>query len=357
MAIYRWPSADYLTWPGRQAGYSASQMIGPIIIAESYEPMLFRTIEVPDTQGELHNAALLCGFLATQKEQMFLLYSLNEKVDDDLVRVYLTAIEKNADSVNMCSATADDFKCAAQTLKSVLRDANSPDGQQTDDSYCIIDLENANFTCTPAHTHHSLKISEAWLLKLLEFNPGGFANEGARTAAIDTAPIAAQTASAPVKAELNLSLQGTEYGLAIPTARPYQRSHLEAMQSLLNQITPASGSSRASADSPVPSPPPAPIAETGSAARRTELQAMSEAQSVPIRTDQSLKTLLTNVQAHTATLLGKYARLEQQQRQQDQKERELTLREASVLQREQELMEGITALLTAEEKLNNLINA
>lgn len=318
--------------------------------------MLFRTIEVPDAQGELHNAALLCGFLATQNDQMFLLYSLNEKVNDDLVRVYLTAIEKNADSVNMCSATPDDFKCAAQTLKSVLSDANSPDGQQTDDSYCFIDLGRANFTCTPTSTHHSLKISEAWLLKLLEFNPGGFANEGARTVAINTAPVAAQTASAPVKAELNLSLQGTEYGLATPTASPYQRPHLEAMQSLLNQLTPTSGPSSASADSPVPSTPLAPLAESGSAARRGELQTMPEAQNAPICTDQNLQTLLTNVQAHTATLLGKYARLELQQRQQEQKERELTLREASVLQREQVLMEGITALLTAEEQLNNLIN-
>lgn len=316
--------------------------------------MLFRSIEVQDAEGKLQNAALLCGFLATENDKMFLLYSLNEKVNGDLIQVYLTAIEKNADSVKMCSATADDFKCAAQTLKSVLRDANSPEGQQAVHSYCIIDLSRADFTCTPTPTHHSLKISEAWLLKLLEFNPGSFANEGSHTAAIDTAPVATQTASGPVKAKLNLSLQGTMYGLEPPTAIPYQKPHLEAMQSILNQLSPTFGSSRTSADSPMPLTQLAPLAKAGSAARKGELQTTPEEQNVPVHTDQNLKTLLTNVQAHTATLLRKYARLEQHQRQQEQKERELSLREASITQREQELM---TALLTAEEQLNNLIKA
>jgi len=315
--------------------------------------MLLRTIEVPDAQGELHNAPLLCGFLATHNDQMFLLYSLNEKLHDDLVRVYLTAIEKDADSVRMCSATADDFKCAAQALKSVLRDANSSDGQQTDDSYRIVDLSKADFTCTPTPTHHSLKISEAWLLRLLEFSPSGVVNDGDRPVTVDTPAVAVQA----VKAELNLSLQGTEYGLATPTASPYQRPHLEAMQSLLDKLSPTSRSSNISAGRPVPSTQLTAVAAVSAEAIQSELQAMPEEQNIRARADQNLKTLLANVQAHTATLLGKYARLEQQQRQQEQKERELSLRESSVLQREQELMEGITALLAAEEQLNSLINA
>jgi len=315
--------------------------------------MLCRTIEVPDAQGELHNAALLCGFLSTQNDQMFLLYSLNEKISDDLVRVYLTAIEKEANGVSMCSATPDDFKGAAQTLKNILRDANSPEGRQTDSSYRIVDLSNCDFTCTPSTTHHSLKISEAWLLSLLEFHPNGFASESERSAVTDAPPIAAKA----VKAELNLSLQGKEYGLAIPTASPYQIHHLEAMQSLLHQLSPTSEATPSMIDRPATTNLLTPLAENAPHTRKGEMKTMTEEQNVLVRTDHNLKTLLANVQSHTEALLEKYARLEQQQRQQEQKERELSLREASVVQREQELMEGITALLSAEEQLNSLINA
>ncbi|TKK14872.1 hypothetical protein PflCFBP13510_01660 [Pseudomonas fluorescens] len=138
--------------------------------------MLLRTLEVPDGHGQLHNAVVLCGFIATHINRTFLVYSLNEKSGDDLIKIYLTPLEGDDRSLDMCNAPPEALTTATQVLKSIIRDACSVDATQTDDTYKVMDLTETNILCSAANTHYSLKISEAWLNSLLQYSPGTYEN-------------------------------------------------------------------------------------------------------------------------------------------------------------------------------------
>ncbi len=133
--------------------------------------MLFRTLEVPDTQGQLLNAVVLCGFTATRINRQFLVYSLNEKSGDELVKIYLTNIEGEGQKLHMCDVPAEILKTAAQVLKHIFRDVCAPDPTQTEDTYALMDLTDTNIQCSAVSTHYNLKISEAWLTSLLRYDP------------------------------------------------------------------------------------------------------------------------------------------------------------------------------------------
>lgn len=134
--------------------------------------MLLRTLEVPDAQGQLLNAVLLCGFTATRINRQFLVYSLNEKSADDMVKIYLTCLEGDDRKLHMCEATAEVLTTATQVLKDIFRDACASAPRQTGDSYNLIDLAETDVQCSAVNMHHSLKISEAWLMGLLHYDPG-----------------------------------------------------------------------------------------------------------------------------------------------------------------------------------------
>ncbi len=133
--------------------------------------MLLRTLEVPDAHGQLLNAVVLCCFSAPLINRTFLVYSLNEKVGDELVKIYLTSLEGDNLKLNMCDASSETLTAAAQVLKDILRDACSSDPSQTVDTYTLIDLSETEILCSAVNTHYNLKISDAWLMNLLQYDP------------------------------------------------------------------------------------------------------------------------------------------------------------------------------------------
>ncbi|KWV68883.1 MULTISPECIES: hypothetical protein [Pseudomonas] len=133
--------------------------------------MLLRTLEIPDAHGQLLNAVVLCGFTATSLNQQFLVYSLNEKSGDELVKIYLTNIEGEGQKLHMCDVPAEILTTAVQVLRHIFRDACAPDPIQTDDTYALMDLTDTDIQCSAVSTHYNLKISDAWLTSLLRYEP------------------------------------------------------------------------------------------------------------------------------------------------------------------------------------------
>jgi hypothetical protein len=166
--------------------------------------MLLRTLEIPDAQGQPINAALLCSFIANPSNQQFLVYSLNEKFADDLVKIYLAPLEGTGQERSMCNASSENVMIATQTLKRIIHDACSPQARQTDSSYTLQDLADTQILCTGAHRHHSLKVSEHWLMKLLAFPPDTQQNVEATTAHADD-HLERQEDCSPVEHEPNHS--------------------------------------------------------------------------------------------------------------------------------------------------------
>ncbi|QOY73630.1 hypothetical protein [Pseudomonas sp. OST1909] len=139
--------------------------------------MLLRTLEVPDAHGHVLNAVVLCAFAAAPDNQKFLVYSLNEKSDDDLVKIYLTSVEGNQLQLSMCDAAPEMLKLATQVLKVIFQDACTTEPKQTDDSYTLLDLNDTDIQCNAINTHYSLKVSDAWLLSLMQYNPQAEASD------------------------------------------------------------------------------------------------------------------------------------------------------------------------------------
>lgn len=250
--------------------------------------MLLRTLEIPDAQGQLLNAVVLCGFTTTSLNQQFLVYSLNEKSGDELVRIYLTYLEGEDQSLRMRDAPPETLTTAAQVLKDVLRDACACDPRQTEDTYALMDLSDSVIECSPVDTHYSLKISDAWLMSLLHYDPQS-------------------------KASL-LPLQSQQTGNCAPTATRVTSSL------------------------------------TGESVKICDVQITSS------KIDANLKSLVTSITNHKEILLSKYVRLDERQRELEQREQQLVIRELALNQREDVLMTSISSLRAAEIQLDALLD-
>lgn len=279
--------------------------------------MLLRTLEIPDDQCQSLNAVLLCGFIANTSNQQFLVYSLNEKVADDLIKIYLAPMEGEGLERNMCSASSEDVMAATTALKRIIQDACSPQARQTDNSYSVLDLTDTQIRCTRAHLHHSLKISEQWLMKLLAFNPD--AQQDIETPAIQANVTSKTQEYSPPPAPLSAHVESQ------PTV-PYRViSQTPTTQEVLSHGC----NEYSSAFEPEP----------------THSQ----------KIETNLKSLIASVTQHKETLLGKFVMLDERLHELKQREEDMAVREQSFARREQELIAGMNALKMAEEQLNLLM--
>jgi len=190
--------------------------------------MLFRTLEVPDTQGQLLNAVVLCGFTATRINRQFLVYSLNEKSGEGLVKTYLTPLEGEDQELRMCDAPPEILTAAAQVLKDIFSDACVSDEKQTVGAYILMDLTKTNIQCSAVDTHYSLKVSEAWITSLLQYNS---------KPEISTRPLASQNTDncAPLEVPATRSL--TDEAGAIVHAQTNSEKIEANLKSLITTIT------------------------------------------------------------------------------------------------------------------------
>ncbi|WP_426128966.1 hypothetical protein [Pseudomonas sp. DWP1b1] len=279
--------------------------------------MLLRTLEIPDEQGRSLNAVLLCGFIANTSNQQFLVYSLNEKVADDLIKIYLAPMEGGGMERNMCNASSEDVMAATATLKRIIHDACSPQARQTDNNYSLLDMTDAQIRCERAHLHHSLKISEHWLMKLLAFNPG--AQQGIETSAT----------------QANVTSKTQEYSLPPMPLRP----HVES---------PSPSSDRAISLTPI-------VQKVISHDCNEYSSAVGPEPTHSQKIETNLKSLIASVTQHKETLLGKFVMLDERLRELKQREENMAVREHSLASREEELIAGMDALKMAEEQLNFLM--
>ncbi|OIN46434.1 hypothetical protein BLL37_16340 [Pseudomonas azotoformans] len=279
--------------------------------------MLLRTLEIPDDQGQSLNAVLLCGFIANTSGQQFLVYSLNEKVADDLIKIYLAPMEGEGLERSMCSASSEDMMTATAALKRIIHDACSPQARQTDNSYSVLDLTDTHIHCTRANLHHSLKVSEHWLMKLLVFNPD---------------------------AKQDIERSATP---ADAHAHPQEYS---------SPTTPLSSPSESQ-----PSVPYRVISHTPTAQEALSHDVIEHAPAVEQepthsqKIETNLKSLIASVTQHKETLLSKFVMLDERMRELKQREEDMAVRERSFDRREEELIAGMNALKMAEEQLNSLM--
>lgn len=299
--------------------------------------MLLRTLEIPDAQGLQLNAVLLCGFTANAIDRQFLVYSLNEKLVDDLIKIYLAPIEGAGLKMSMCSASAEVFTNATQVLKNIIRDACSPQARQYEHTYAVLDLKDSDIQCTAMQAHHSLKISEAWMMKLLAYDPEPPLKTG----------VQAQKQPLPetLKAHVEVQPARTQYQAAPTPLR------LDAQHRLLPP-QPVADPSGTTDELPYRVISPAPTSEQ-TRAESEDVTPQTSSHSEKIETN--LKSLIASVTQHKETLLGKFVMINERLRELEDQEQQLATRERSLVTREEELNAGINALQFAEQQLSLLM--
>ncbi|MCP1488453.1 hypothetical protein J3D48_004766 [Pseudomonas fluorescens] len=286
---------------GLPAEYSLRPVIPEFRPVSEREAMNFRTITVLNTEGEPLNAVLLCCFSATGIEKRFGVYSLNEVLDGDLIRIYVASICTDQHALVMTSVSAEDFNVAAQTLKSILSDALAPVPDSPDGSYRIINCPETAIIPGYVRTHRTLKINEAWVEKLLKFNPS--------TEKTD------QTHTSTRKVEDHIDLGFTDY---------------HSIQTFTS-----------------------PAAMTLTVTNSGEIMPLTQPETSHI--EESLTRLMVNLGSHKDTLLSRHEQLYNVKLEQERKDRYLTKREAILNQREDKLKKSAASLTIAEAQMNEMI--
>jgi len=296
--------------------------------------MNFRTISVQNPSGDLLNAALVCSFSVKTINREFVVYSLNEKLDNNLIQIYVSSIINEKNSWRLVGATPSEFKVAANTLKSIIRDASSVPSLQTDDDYHLLDLTGTQIEPDYSHSHHSLKINDELLLKLLQFRPEL------------SAPISFAAACEPPspKRPLQVTLQCDDYYTLSNSFHPDEQPQRPSSMELLGRIT-------AHAPLAAVNAPPTderPLAQEAALAQEPQ-------HGVAKRIEDHLQALMANMQDHQGTLQGKHDQLNSIHLDQDRREKVLVERAASLDLREAELNHGLASLASAEAKLAEVI--
>jgi hypothetical protein len=303
--------------------------------------MLLRTIEVSDADGQLLNAVVLCGFTATYIDRQFLVYSLNEKLGDNLIKIYLSPLKNEGSVLNLCNAPPEILTTATQVLKSIIHDACSTKAIQTESTYAVMDLGDTEIQSSVGTTPHCLKISEAWLRSLLSYHP---------SSSVDTSasPSMHNNFVAP-------SIPNDDSPSKTANYCASSQVHYMTTAPVLNKIEPlmyATGGASAVVSAPFIEPAaPAPSALTGNHLAKPLDQNISK------KIETNLKSLIASVTNHKETLLAQYVELKDRQEKLEQRERLLLIRELALSKQEDELAMDIRSLQAAEQQINNLMRS
>jgi regulator of replication initiation timing len=295
--------------------------------------MKFRTITVTNSDGEPLNAVLLCGFSATGADRKYVVYSLNEKLDGGLARIYVASLYDDQNDLLMACVSPIDFKMAAQTLKSIISDALASASGMSDGCYQILDLLDARIIPGDVHTHRSLKVNEAWVEKLLNFQP--------------SAGPFIQTTMETSTRDIHIELECTDYYSKLTLLNQYEDNNRQAPSPPLNK---SSRNELAASPTSVMTN----VAPTISLEASEETDPMT--QNTVSRIEQSLQTLMTNLSNHKEALQSKHEEIYSARLEQERLDRDLTIREAMLDQREEELSKSAASLIIAEAQLSELIH-
>ena len=291
--------------------------------------MNFKTITVLNTDGEPLNAAVLCVFSAVVIDRRFVIYSLNENLGGGLIRIYVASLSDDGDSLLMTCISPNDFKIAAQTLKDIISDALAPAPHMTDGSYRILDLLETRIIPGDVHTHRTLKVNETWVEKLLNFQPS-------------PGPLVQTTLQTSTR-DIHIELECTDYYSKLTPLSQYEDDNRQPPMSMLPS-------------SPVASL----ISEMTNIAPSTALIASEETepmtQNTVSRIQKNLQTIMVNLSSHKEALLIKHEELYSTRLAQERRDHDLSIREAMLDQREEELSKSTASLTIAEAQLGELIH-
>lgn len=310
----------------------------PFHHTEPEDPMLLRTIEVPDADGQLLNAVVLCGFTAMHLNRQFLVYSLNEQLGDNLIKIYLVSIKNEGHVLTMCNTPPEMLTTATQVLKSIIHDACSTKARQTESTYAVMDLADTDILNSVGTTPHCLKISDAWLRSLLKYHPSSSVDTlSPSTHNSDVAPFARDDHSPLMAAPYSTSSQA-HYRMIAPVfketeALMYVSGSAPTIVSALS-IEPDAPAANALTDNHLEKP---------------------HDQSTSQKIETNLKSLIASVTNHKEALLAQYVEVTERQAKLEQRESLLLIRELELAKREDELAMGIKSLQAADQQLSNLM--
>lgn len=291
--------------------------------------MKFRTITVTTFDGAPVNAVLLCGFSAIGVDKKFMVYSLNEKLDGGLVRIYLASLCDDQNDVLMACVSPIDFKTAAQILKNIINDALSPASGMSNGTYKILDLLDARILPGEVHTHRSLKVNETWVQKLLSFHPS-FEDS-------------AQANSPSSTTDIHIELECTDYYSKLTPLSRYEHNIRQPPLSAISKDT-----TDVSESSEIASP-----AHTPALIKSEKNDPMT--QLTVSRIEKNLQSLLVSLSSHKDALKSKHEQFYSARLELERRDRDLTSREILLSQREEELSKSSASLAIAEAQLSELI--
>ncbi|HEK1766282.1 TPA: hypothetical protein SMR47_000159 [Pseudomonas putida] len=134
--------------------------------------MNLRTFTVINRDNAQLNGVLVCAFQATAINRTFLAYTLNEHLDNQLIRIYLAPLDIEPQAVFVTTASSDEFRVATQAFKALLEDLGSNNEKSQHVSYQRVELGEQELPSTRLEGHHQIRGSHRWLLKLLSADIG-----------------------------------------------------------------------------------------------------------------------------------------------------------------------------------------
>jgi len=138
--------------------------------------MLLRTIVLEHSGNAAPiNGALLCGFAVPHISSNFLAYSMDEETEPGTLRVYIAALQRNADRYLLNSIdTKECLQVAMSVFKQIFTsaatfDEKAPHHTENQIAYHFIDLKSCKLPTARPEDHHSLTIKKALVMKVITF--------------------------------------------------------------------------------------------------------------------------------------------------------------------------------------------
>ncbi|AZF03580.1 MULTISPECIES: hypothetical protein [unclassified Pseudomonas] len=135
--------------------------------------MLVSTFSIQHDNESTLTAVHLCSFAVHDIEQNFLVYSLNEKIDDNSTRVYLTSLHPDDDGHSLLRplTTNEHWERASEVFGLILQEAFTGETSTTNTSFHLLDSSELIISPTVLNMHNTLDITEAQITKLFSFQP------------------------------------------------------------------------------------------------------------------------------------------------------------------------------------------
>lgn len=135
--------------------------------------MLVPTFLIQHDHEETLTAALLCSYSVPAIDHNFLVYSLNEVIDDYSTRVYLVSLQIDDDGYSLLSPITTDtqWETATEIFELILQEALTGDIRTENTSFHLIDSSEQVVSTSLLKEHRTLDITTTQITKLFSYQP------------------------------------------------------------------------------------------------------------------------------------------------------------------------------------------